>query len=333
MKKSIHYKELLIKSKGNIPKEAWFEGTLENLAFLIRRKKERMFAKGKLFNCFVLNYAVRNNEYIEFLNQLKLNLKKIFNGTKFQLVIYEEKLHHWTTVDIYIRDGKIKSFVLDASNSGDNVAKEIREIFPDGQHYLYDFDIVKDEKRNNDPYYCGLFRYIQTRDIGCRVFAFEHAKQLSKISGEELYKELSDLHENGHNRPENIEIYEEDEPKTITKKIYPYAFSVGEKLTPIFRGAQSFETLNSFPKKVKETILKENKEVKENLLDAANRFSSDISFKNINYFTLIKGIKYKQCLEDFLQENKENKQAILSQRDGLVFIQNPELFSLGPVKK
>lgn len=319
----------------NEEKEEWISGSFASQALLISQKRESRFNKGKTFNAFVLEQAPteENNEFDFFLKLLKKQAREIPSGTRMQLIVYtgqtdpvydrdyyesgHREVSHWTVVDILIgTKGKISSFILDAANSVGyrRMRSKLTSTFPDGDHYYYRADkVTVSTGKGKEPR--KVTRLIQTQDIGCRVFAIEHARQLSQIDTSSLYlKELPLLSQ----QTQSLQPH-----KTFpTGRIIPGSFKGGEKLLKVFRSMQSWTSLESLPQSVKDTPIKESGAT---LVQEAKRRSKG----KLNLTVVEKNKRYKAKKKAYFQALSEKMRVnIMQNMNGLHFLRFPILFRL-----
>ena len=266
-----------------------------------------------------------NSEFTQFIQELKANAHQIPPNTRIQLAVltrfvdpnfeYSEyevqgkrKAGHWTAVDLLVgKDGAVSSFVLDAANSYGyrRMHATLKEQFPEGEHYVYQNEIVSDGIQLKPS-------QIQTQDIGCRVFTVEHLKQLSQIDSATLYGE--------------------ELPQVATPEGHIQAknFVGGLKLSRIFRGMQSWTGLRALKEEVKNTPIKEK--TGETLIQSAERQSEMVGgFKAIKVNQTIskKNLHYIDKKRNYYQTLSADSQSrIIDDRKGSTFLKNPELFQL-----
>lgn len=291
--------------------------------FLLNAKVESRFNKGRPFNAFMLHQkSVEENELIQFLEIIKESLNKFTEKTRLHLAILTsyldkdtqeyieknkiktpEEIRHWTSVDIFIDNGKIKTFVLDAANAINLVGIKnlFKTTFPHGEHYSFQMDSIRHPK---DPSR-EKFRTIQSDDENCRTFTLEHLRQLSQIDSTQLYAELKQIStEDGRLLPKNL--------------VY------GLSLNRVFRATQSWVTLNSLPA-VLSTVLKGN----DTLFDFAEKHSELKYGTKQNIAILNKKYKHFQTEVDYYNKlTNDMSTLILEHRKGSAFIKNPILFQL-----
>lgn len=313
--------------------DEWISSSPSSQAILMANKRQNRFEKGKVFNGFVLQQqSQHNNEFLQFLDMLRANAKQIPPGTRMQLAVLtaytdpiEDKYYfdrgernrsHWTAIDILVgEDGQVSSFVLDAAGTTSYIGihNRLKEAFPTGHHYIFKRDTITVEKKSTadatkdkvEEKTEVKVRALQTQAPGCRVFAIEHARQLSQIDTETLYgRELPSM-----SQPNGV--------------IMPKDVKAGSQLTRIFRSMQSWTGLRSLGEGVLKTPIKS----KETLEQSALRRSES----GLNKTIPIKSQRYKAKKRDFVLQNvasSANIIRILDQRQGFIFLTHPVLFEL-----
>jgi len=313
--------EMIDEQKG----QEWISNNTSSQALLMAAKKESRLNKHKVFNGFVLEQrSTSDNEFSDFIKLLKKNAANIPAGTRIQLAVltsyvdpmtephayYVLGIHevsHWTNVDIMVgENGEISSFVLDAANAVGYkaISKALEDTFSSGRHYVYKEDIFYDTEKDE-----RRFRKIQTQELGCRVFATEHSKQLSQIDSQTLYGvELPNLASTNGG--------------VITAEDFK---GTRFKLSRIFRGMQSWSMLKSLGREVLETPIKEVEGKSVTVEDSAQsrtqgEINETIKRKNIHY--KLKKFEYAQSHTD------EELLRVMTHRQGFIFLKKPILFMI-----
>lgn len=141
--------------------------SFEGMEIAVKSQQEKMLAKGRIFDCEVLERKEDpKSSFFIFLTSLQD--KKEFR-TQFIYLIDE----HWSCGDVYIEKGKINIFLFDAANSISHIFTailDILNIFPD-----------------STLYYCGPS--IQKTLHECAYYALDNALALSKSA--QLHEELA----------------------------------------------------------------------------------------------------------------------------------------------
>ncbi|MCR9191434.1 MAG: hypothetical protein NXI01_02090 [Gammaproteobacteria bacterium] len=307
----------------------WISGEPASQAVLLAAKKEHRLEKNRPFNGFVLEQkSLDDSEFTQFIDQLRETARVIPPGTRIQLAVltrfvdpdyewsieYEEGKRtcaHWTAVDLLVGEGgQVSSFVLDAANAQgfQRIHARLKEIFPEGKHYVYKSETVYNESKGRDSPIP-----IQTLTVGCRVFAIEHLKQLSQLTTATLYgKEL---------------------PLISTEKgeIKASNFTGGLKLSRIFRGMQTWTGLSKgLSEAVQNTPLKDTSS--ETVIEYAERQSimeGEIAPIKKNETIARKNTQYMNKKRDYYQSlSPEMQQSVVENRRGFAYLQHPQLFKL-----
>jgi len=304
----------------------WISGSPASQAVLMAVKKQHRLEKNKSFNGFILEQkSLDDSEFTQFIEKLKTSAPEIPPNTRIQLAVlthfvdpeyewsldYEEgkrTCSHWTAVDLVVDENKnISSFVLDAANAQgfQRMHARLKERFPEGKHYVYTAEAGA----------TGRLSPIQTQQIGCRVFAIEHLKQLSQISTATLYgKELPSISE-------------------ADGKIKASNFTGGLKLARIFRGMQTWTGFLRLPEATRNTPIKDTSS--ETLLQyAENQSILQGGFKPIKINETIskKNLKYIEKKRDYYQAlSPDMQEKIFEDKAGFSFLQHPQLFKLSNI--
>ncbi len=311
--------------------EHMFHISTQNISILAQLKKIARINRGMLFHCFVLNRKPINStltdeegngdEVIAFLDKLATNLEFFPAETRFQLAISDDE--HWYAIDIFIKDGTVNSFILDAA--GDERFCEIRDEliqrFPGGSHYSFEVSISDENK----------ILAIQKTGEGCGIFAYDHIEHLSRIPAETLYSELKESATNEY----ICEIWDKENNQYIQTVINQEntitidSIQANTHLACILRPSTSYSLLEELDNDLKNTVINKNE---ESLIESAynHKFFCTINGKGreVNGTIYDKSETYRDKLIEAVTKpsSSELVKSVLARRTGFTYLDHPRFF-------
>ncbi|MFT4553149.1 MAG: hypothetical protein ACI9S8_001785 [Chlamydiales bacterium] len=148
----------------------------EALRLLIHQKGTSRLLKGNKFNAHVLT----TDKITPFLKKT-MQSPSLQDNHRFQILV-RGVAHHYTALDIELKNGHWNCFIMDASNS-----MELRNI----KEQLHEAGVEKIIEAFT-PQVEGLEKELQADKHNCWVFAFDHIVQSSKIDIFKLLNEKCD---------------------------------------------------------------------------------------------------------------------------------------------
>ena len=119
--------------------------SVEAMSVAVAAKRSSREAKGRVFNCFVLNED--KQELTTFLKLLQSRMNDLPNPCRLQLAVKAEMSSHFTGIDMLIEKDKsgtpqVKVFCIDAASaaSGLDNLNTVKKIFPDSMRMFYKED-------------------------------------------------------------------------------------------------------------------------------------------------------------------------------------------------
>lgn len=174
--------ELENEKKDNTISEDRYEERFTPGAMLIAiaDKKKRRAKKGLEFNCIMLNREdVNGDELVKCLRFLEKEKLNIPNNTRFQMICgsraVRRDFHHWSAIDVLVKDGKLHFYVLDAANVSYAVVSIMREIYLNCPNSVM-------------TYTSG---FMQRDQFNCATFSLDHVFRLAKIL--DLHEQLAKM--------------------------------------------------------------------------------------------------------------------------------------------
>lgn len=151
----------------------------ESLRLLVHLKNESRMKKGKSFNAHVMT----TKNLAPFLN--KMAKSDDFEDNKRIQIINRSVAHHYTALDLELKNNAWKCFIMDASNSMElgNIRNQLLEAK------------VKNIVEAFTPHCTEFQKELQADQHNCWVFAFDHILQSSKIDIFKLLEEKTNFTE------------------------------------------------------------------------------------------------------------------------------------------